>query len=130
VDAVIASCAVPGVWPHATVNGARYIDGGVRTMTNADLAAGSRRALILAPLDEPAVHQQVAELARAELIQPDAPSVAAFGTDPLDSEMGRCRRRRFFGCDPPSTDAVAVLARIGRSAGAASSARVRSGGVT
>jgi NTE family protein len=84
VDAVTASCAVPGVWPPATVNGARYIDGGVRTMTNADLAAGSRRALILAPLDEPAVHQQVAELARAELIQPDAPSVAAFGTDPLD----------------------------------------------
>lgn len=83
VDAVTASCAVPGVWPPATVNGARYIDGGVRTMTNADLAAASQRALILAPLDEPTVHQQVADLARAELIQPDAASVAAFGTDPL-----------------------------------------------
>src|SRR5262245_1959773 len=29
VDAVAASCAVPGVWPPATINGRRYIDGGV-----------------------------------------------------------------------------------------------------
>jgi|tagenome__1003787_1003787.scaffolds.fasta_scaffold20022228_2 hypothetical protein len=54
-------------------------------MTTADLAATSRRTLILAALDEPAVHQQAAELARAALIQPDAASLAAFGTDPLDS---------------------------------------------
>jgi NTE family protein len=29
-DAVTASCAVPGVWPPATVNGRRYVDGTVR----------------------------------------------------------------------------------------------------
>jgi NTE family protein len=84
VDAVAASCAVPGVWPPATVNGSRYVDGGIRTMTNADLAAGYRRVLVLAALDEPVVHQQLAGLGRAELIQPDQASLAAFGTDPLD----------------------------------------------
>jgi NTE family protein len=84
VDAVAASCAVPGVWPPATVRDARYIDGGVRTMTNADLAVGYRRVLVLAALAEPEVHRQVLGLERAELIQPDEASLAAFGTDPLD----------------------------------------------
>ena len=47
VDAVAASCAVPGVWPPATVAGRRYIDGGARSGTNADLAAGAERVLIV-----------------------------------------------------------------------------------
>src|SRR5690348_15882835 len=84
VDAVAASCAVPGVWPPATVNGVRYVDGGVRTKTNADLAAEYRRVHVLAPLEESVVHEQVAGLGRAALIQPDEASLIAFGTDPLD----------------------------------------------
>jgi len=105
VDAVAASCAVPGVWPAVTIGNRRYIDGGVRTMTNADLAAASDRALVLAPLDEPTVHQQIAELARAELVQPDAASLAAFGTDPLDPAT-RTRRPR------PGAQRRAEAARI------------------
>ena len=31
LDAVGASCAVPGIWPPVTINGRRYIDGGVRS---------------------------------------------------------------------------------------------------
>ena len=50
IDAVAASCAVPGVWPPASINGRRYIDGGVSgTSDNAVLAAGARRVLILSP---------------------------------------------------------------------------------
>src|SRR5881227_3692171 len=41
VDAVSASCAVPGIWPPVTIAGRRYMDGGVRSATNADLARGS-----------------------------------------------------------------------------------------
>ena len=47
VDAVGASCAVPGVWPPVTINGRRWIDGGVRGPVNADLptaSASSRRS--------------------------------------------------------------------------------------
>jgi NTE family protein len=106
VDAVAASCAVPGVWPPVTVNGTRYMDGGVRTMTNADLAAGYQRVLVLAPLDEAAVHEQVAELGRAALIQPDEASLAAFGTNLL----------------APSTRTPA--AQAGRGQGVAEAARV------
>jgi NTE family protein len=39
--AIAASTAVPGIWPPITINGERYIDGGMRSMLNADLAIGS-----------------------------------------------------------------------------------------
>jgi NTE family protein len=50
VDAIAASCAVPGVWPIAPIGGRRYIDGGVwRTAENAHLAAEAQSVLILSP---------------------------------------------------------------------------------
>jgi len=39
--AIAASTAAPGIWPPITINGERYIDGGMRSMLNADLAIGS-----------------------------------------------------------------------------------------
>ncbi|MFC4055033.1 patatin-like phospholipase family protein [Actinomadura syzygii] len=87
VDAVAASSAVPMIWPPVTIDGVRYMDGGVRTMTNLDLAAGHGRVLLLAPLPDPALDAGVAAVAekggRVEVISPDEPSLAAFGTDPL-----------------------------------------------
>ncbi|GHO68303.1 patatin [Ktedonobacter sp. SOSP1-52] len=53
VDAVAASCAIPGVWPPVTIDGHRYIDGGTYANENADLASGFERVLVLAP-DVPA----------------------------------------------------------------------------
>jgi len=104
VDAVAASCAVPGIWPPVTIGGTRYIDGGMRTSNNADLASGYQRILILAPLPDPALDEQVAELersARVEVITPDEASLAAFGTDPLDpavrtpaAQAGRAQGQR------------------------------------
>jgi len=49
VAAVAASCAVPCIFPPVPVNGSRYMDGGVRSRTNADLAAGYDRVYVLAP---------------------------------------------------------------------------------
>ena len=49
IDAVLASCAVPGVWPPATIDGHRYMDGAVRSTDNADLAKGYARIVILSP---------------------------------------------------------------------------------
>ena len=49
VDAVAASCAVPGVWPPTPIEGRRYVDGGVWRTENAHLAQGSKAALVLAP---------------------------------------------------------------------------------
>ena len=50
VDAVAASCAVPGIWPPVTIQGARYVDGGVRSSDNADLASGFARVIVVSPL--------------------------------------------------------------------------------
>ncbi|WP_344941494.1 patatin-like phospholipase family protein [Sphaerisporangium flaviroseum] len=87
VDAVAASCAVPGVWPPVTIGPDRYMDGGVRSGVNADLAAGFDRVLVLAPLEDPQLVGQVESLAaggEVEVIIPDKASVAAMGADPLD----------------------------------------------
>ncbi len=53
VDAVAASCAVPLVWPTVSIKGRSYMDGGMRSSTNADLAVGYDRILILVPLVQP-----------------------------------------------------------------------------
>ena len=45
--AVASSCAVPGVYPPITVDGARYMDGGARSPLNADLAAGYEAIVVV-----------------------------------------------------------------------------------
>lgn len=95
VDAVEASSAVPGIWPVVPLAGSNYIDGGVRTMANADLAVGFDPVLVLIPQTErtpngysidPAEIESLAP-ARVHTIYADAPSVAAMGTNPLDPEV-------------------------------------------
>jgi NTE family protein len=95
VDAVTASCAVPGVWPPVTIGGVRYIDGGVRSSDNADLASGFARVVVLSPLGLTGVFptpyplRDVVARLRAEgsevrVLAPDADSIAAMGANPLD----------------------------------------------
>ncbi|MFJ9769264.1 patatin-like phospholipase family protein [Streptomyces erythrochromogenes] len=93
IDAVAASCAVPGVWPPVTVGGRRFIDGGIRSATNADLAAGCARVVIIAPIAlgsglVPAPAAQAARLraagAKVLLITPSAAARKAFGRNVLD----------------------------------------------
>jgi NTE family protein len=82
VDAVAASCAVPGVWPPVTIDGRRYIDGGMRSVTNADLATGFDRVLVLAPVQNP-IDTTEAVADAVDVIGPDEASLAAFGLDVL-----------------------------------------------
>lgn len=91
IDAVAASCAVPGIWPTVEIDGHRYTDGGVRTIANSDLAAGSDPVLILAPLSEanaplaiPAHELAALEPARVHVVVADDASLVAFGSNPLD----------------------------------------------
>lgn len=87
VDAVAASCAVPGIWPPVTIDGSRFVDGGVRSSANADLVTGHDRMLILVPVPDRCLEEQVAllrEHGRVEVIIADEASLAAIGADPLD----------------------------------------------
>lgn len=92
IDAVAASCAVPLVWPPMTINGRRYVDGGVRSVANVDLAKGCERVVVIAPItaaprraNGPAA--QVAALGstvRSVIVSPNAAARAAIGSNVLD----------------------------------------------
>ncbi len=95
VDAVAASSALPGIWPPVSIGGSRYIDGGVRSADNADLAAGFPRITVISPTgfhslipsSRPLRHA-VARLRAAgsavTVVVPDGRSAAAIGTNTLD----------------------------------------------
>ena len=117
VDAVAASCAVPGVWPPVAINGRRYVDGGVRSMTNADLAAGADRVLIIQPILDGTpqpwgdLDAEIAALAPAKVhvISADQASVDAFGTNALSpaTRVPSAKAGRAVG--RAHADAVAAL---------------------
>jgi NTE family protein len=46
-DAVAASCAIPGFYKPVTIDGRRYVDGGVASISNLDLLAGLRLDLVI-----------------------------------------------------------------------------------
>ena len=96
--AVASSCSVPGVYPPVTIKGRRYIDGGMRSSTNADQATGHEKVFVVAlrlsagsevgdriaaRLDEE-VRSLEAGGATVTLIVPDDGSRAAMGVNLMD----------------------------------------------
>ena len=93
--AVASSCSVPGVYPPVTIKGRRYMDGGMRSATNADMAKGHDLVVVIAVRVDGGQAGVFADRLRArldgelqvlrdagaqvELITPDAASLAAFG---------------------------------------------------
>ncbi len=103
--AIASSCSVPGLFPPVMINGRRYLDGGVRSCTNADLAAGFDNVLIVAPIgvrpdgiDPLAKGMATAEVealraagASVELAFPDERAQEAMGINRMDSSRrGLC----------------------------------------
>lgn len=52
IDAVAASCAVPGIWPPVTIGDARFMDGGMRSSDNLDLVPDTEKVLVLSPIGQ------------------------------------------------------------------------------
>jgi NTE family protein len=90
LQAVAASCAVPGVYPPVTVDGRRCIDGGMRSAANADLAQDYDRVVVLAPIPRgvgpmASVDAQVTGMvSRVVVVSPDKDSRTAIGRNVLD----------------------------------------------
>jgi NTE family protein len=92
VDAVAASCAVPGVWPPVTIGDHRYMDGGVGSSVNMALAGDCDVAVVLvpsgrstpSPFDSGAAEEVEAFGASTFGVFADDESLAAFGRNPLD----------------------------------------------
>ena len=85
--AVASSCALPGVSPPVTVNGRRYMDGGIGSATNADVSTGADVLVLLEPLAhlfprEPLQRELAAAGAGTVIaISPDHAALEAFGAD-------------------------------------------------
>jgi NTE family protein len=91
LEAVAASCAVPLVWPPVPINGTTYVDGGVRSAANADLAQGAGTVVVLAPTTmavsrEHALPRQLERTgaARTLVVSPDEAATKAMGRNALD----------------------------------------------
>jgi NTE family protein len=106
VDAVTAATALPGGLPTHKINGTHYINGGIRSADNADLAAGYANVVVLTPLSlrsgplpegqfegvrrfpgadlESQVEALRAQGSHVEVITPDADSRAAMGVNQMD----------------------------------------------
>ena len=90
LQAVAASCAVPGVYPPVTIDGRRCVDGGMRSAANADLAHDYDRVVVLAPIPRgvgpmASVDAQVTGLvSRVAVVSPDKDSRTAIGRNVLD----------------------------------------------
>jgi len=94
VHAIAASCAVPLVWPAVEVGGRHYVDGGMRSPANADLASGCDVVLAIAPLPRALskYHSLPEQLRRTGArrtawIAPDQASLQAIGRNVLDPSM-------------------------------------------
>ncbi len=109
VDAVAASCAVPGVWPPVVIDGRTYVDGGIPSGTNAHLAAGCDRILVITPtrpgqqMPFAALPEELDCVTRGHVMwmHADQASATAFGPNPLSpstrapaAEAGRALGRR------------------------------------
>lgn len=95
IRAIASSCSVPTIFPPITIEGRRYIDGGMRSGTNADLAKAYGKVLLVAvappaflPFMMPGIEAELAQVRaagnEAALIVPDAGSGEAFGPNLMD----------------------------------------------
>jgi NTE family protein len=119
VDAVAASCAVPGAWPPVAIGDRRYIDGGTVSTINLDVAGDCDLAVVLVPGgalapsgfgDGPAA-EIAAFRGEALGVFADHESLAAFGSNPLDP---RCRvASAVAGRAQGRREAAAVAAFLG-----------------
>ncbi len=109
VDAVAASCAVPGAWPPVTIGDRRFMDGGVGSTVNMSAVQDCAAAVVLVPsgANSPSpwgtgTVDEIEAFPGATLaVFADDDALAAFGPNPLDpacrepaARAGRAQGRR------------------------------------
>lgn len=94
--AVASSCSVPGIFPPITLEGRRWMDGGMRSPSNIDLAKGARRVVAIAVAGRMGREMLMARIegemaaltpgGEALLIVPDEASMDVFGMNLMDAK--------------------------------------------
>lgn len=94
--AVASSCAVPGIFPPITIDGRRYMDGGMRSAANADLAAGHEKVVLISVIGKASVlgamnEAEISHLretgTEVEVIEFDEQTTAALGLNLMDASL-------------------------------------------
>jgi NTE family protein len=124
--AIASSCSVPGFFPPITINGRKYIDGGMRSLTNADLAAGHDRVLILTLFEPPPdatdpraqrmrrlLDSELKAIADAggtpELLSPDEETKAVIGMNLMDPSLAPAAADAGYAQGTRTADRIASL---------------------
>lgn len=115
--AVAASCAVPLVYPPVTIHGDPYVDGGIRTVTNADMAEGADQVVVIAPIAFAVRKSQrpraqlarLGEHVRSTCVVPDQTSLEAMGRNLLDPSTADDARRAGVAQGRRVVDRVAAV---------------------
>jgi NTE family protein len=96
VDAVLASGALPGIYPLVEINGRRYADGGLHSLYSADLAAGYDIVTVFSPMPlndyfQAKLDAEITALgpATVHVVLADEPSLKAIGPDALSAAAAR-----------------------------------------
>jgi NTE family protein len=129
-QAVAASCAIPVVARPVRIGAHRYVDGGVKSPTNADvlLDAALDLVIVLSPMGQQAgrnalrsladrrVRREAAELRRAgvtvQVLSPDADTVRVMGHNMLDrNRIGSVMRHAFLGATSQIDASTAAMLR-------------------
>ena len=108
---------MPLVWPPITIGGIRYVDGGIRSSANADLATGCDRVVVLAPVElalrrSNRITNQLASLGagvRTIVVRPDAQARRAIGSNTLDPARRVASARAGYAQAATVVESVAAI---------------------
>jgi NTE family protein len=107
---VAASCAVPGLYTPVAIGGRWYVDGGVRSMSNADLLAGQDldTVIVLNPMSGRTRPRRWSPLDRLMA------AMRARSAAQLDAELSGLRERgvRVVLIEPTAADLEAIGPRV------------------
>jgi NTE family protein len=91
LTAVASSCAISMFTPPVVINGRRYVDGGAASPTNADLAVGVQRLVVIDPIahvyPRDSLQREIATVMADTVVTigPNAAVQAAYGSNILDN---------------------------------------------
>jgi NTE family protein len=119
--AVAASAAVPRMFPPVRIGDRRYVDGGVRSTTNADLAAGHDTVLLF--VDHQVVEDGEGTLSRAS-IERELAELRAGGAEVIEVALDAASTQAMGGLESMDPDRMAATAKAGRAQGEAEAARI------
>jgi NTE family protein len=123
VDAVAASTCLPGLLAPVELGGRRYMDGGLASAANADIATGHREVWIVSPFGAISLDRQAADLQSSgsivHVIRPSAAATRALGPGigVMDPSRRSAAARAGFADGQAAAEAELGVPRVGPDAG-------------